>query len=113
MPWTRHWATISLWPTPEGDLDSIGSIVAVKDAEAMLALLHATRDAVVQAIDEQAPAAVKQPLAEFWSAHPDYQPESSGDCYAVEDEDFPFEDPLDCQVEVLQSSVASLLGSAE
>lgn len=79
-------------PTVRGQLDA--------EAEA---LVTAVRTGVVDAIRFDDPSMVQQPLASFWAQHPDYEPHHSGRCYDHGHANYPYADPLDCQVTELQS----------
>lgn len=85
----------------------MGNIRGVPDPQATVALLHATRDAVVGAIADHDPDAVAAPLQAFWAQHPGYHPMHTGRCYPHGHANVA--PPLPCQVGELKRKVAHVL----
>ncbi|MEM7156886.1 MAG: hypothetical protein AAF799_28810 [Myxococcota bacterium] len=82
----------------------------VLDTEASLAMLHATRSAMLAAIATKNPDAVSGPIMEFWQSHPGFEPGHLGRCYPHGHEGLQ-DPPILCQVDELQRMATTMLAS--
>lgn len=82
----------------------------VLDSEQSLAMLHATRSAMLAAIATKDPDAVSGPLMEFWQNNPGFEPGHLGRCYPHGHEGLQ-DPPILCQVDELQRMATALLAS--
>lgn len=80
----------------------------VADPVATPALLEATREALLGAIEARDPDRVAGPLARFWERHPGYAPNHAGRCYPHGGHRV-YATALECQAVHLRSMVRALL----
>ncbi len=100
-------------PTVWGDPHAPANVRLAEDPPASLAMLEATRLAVVSALETQNPDAVSGPLVAFWDAHPTFEPGHLGRCYPHGHEGLT-DPPILCQIEILHDwvSIALSVGDA-
>jgi hypothetical protein len=74
-----------------------------------LALLRATRDALIAGVLARDPAAVRGPIANFWRMRPAYVPDHTGRCYPHGHHQLENVDPETCQRDYLQRAVQQII----
>ena len=89
---------LAVYAEPSGP----GNISLVQDPKAMLALMNASKQAVLLALQPKDGLAIMEPLERFWKKFPDYEPGHTGRCY---EHGHPwiigkgYERPIDCHID--------------
>lgn len=94
-----------------GRASSLGNVRLVTQPVAALAMLEATRDGVLMAIDADNPAMVSAPLVQFWNQYPYFEPNHLGRCYPHGHDPLDDAHPIQCQIENLEAMVGVALAS--
>lgn len=74
-----------------------------------LAMLRATRDALIAGVLARDPRAPAGPLSVFWRTHPDYQPDHTGRCYPHGHHGLVNINPQACQLDYMTRSMQQLM----
>ena len=99
-------------PTEWGNPMSPGNVRLAEKPGVSLAMLEATRQGVLAAVDTGNPNMVSPPIVQFWNNHPKFEPGHLGRCYPHGHAEIEYAKPIQCQLDELIAMLEVALGSA-